>query len=107
MGPDSILHRAFSEVFSDPLALTFDDIEHSTRAPHYRTFGASAAHHPLRSHGVSFEEATEVFGDPLALTFDDIEHSTGEPRYLTFGVSAASRSVVVAHTQPRHPFSGP
>ncbi len=35
------------EVFGDPLALTFDDVEHSTREPRHLTFGLSAANRPL------------------------------------------------------------
>ena len=35
------------EVFGDPLALTFDDIEHSADEPRYLTFGLSAANRPL------------------------------------------------------------
>ena len=36
-----------TEVFGDPLALTFDDVEHSTREPRYLTFGVSVANRPL------------------------------------------------------------
>lgn len=35
-----------TEVFGDPLALTFEDVEHSIREPRYLTFGVSAANRP-------------------------------------------------------------
>lgn len=36
-----------TEVFGDPLALTFEDHEHSTHERRYLTFGLSAAGRPL------------------------------------------------------------
>jgi uncharacterized DUF497 family protein len=35
------------EVFGDPLALTFDDVEHSADEPRYLTFGLSASGRPV------------------------------------------------------------
>ena len=49
----------------------------------------------LKSHGVSFDEATTVFGDILAMNMmPDPDHSEGEQRFLVLGTSAASRLVV-------------
>jgi uncharacterized protein len=50
----------------------------------------------LRSHGVTFLEASEVFADPLSLTVADPGHSRDERRFLVFGESAAGRRLVVA-----------
>ena len=52
----------------------------------------------LRSHGVSFQEASTVFGDPLAGTIPDSLHSTDEPRFVTIGMTTGQRLVAVAHT---------
>lgn len=51
----------------------------------------------LRSHGVSFAEATSVFLDPAALTFNDPDHSDEEEREITIGVSARQRILFVSH----------
>src|SRR5688572_486960 len=53
----------------------------------------------LRSHGVSFAEASSVFGDPLAGTVFDPDHSEDEPRFITIGQSTSRRLVVVVHTE--------
>jgi uncharacterized DUF497 family protein len=51
----------------------------------------------LRTHKVSFDEATSVFTDPFALTFDDPDHSQEERRYVTIGTSSKQRIVFLAH----------
>jgi hypothetical protein len=53
----------------------------------------------LKSHGVSFDEATSVFGDILAMNMPDPDHSEGEQRFLVLGMSAASRLVVVSYAE--------
>lgn len=53
----------------------------------------------LRSHGVSFEEASTALEDELSLTGDDPDHSIDEVRYITFGISSAGRLLVVSHTE--------
>ena len=40
----------------------------------------------LKTHGVTFGEATEVFYDPYALEAYDIEHSTIEARFFIIRV---------------------
>jgi uncharacterized protein len=55
----------------------------------------------LRSHGVSFEEASTVFGDPLAATVPDPDHSLSEARFVTIGQSASQLLIVVVHTDRR------
>jgi uncharacterized DUF497 family protein len=53
----------------------------------------------LKSHGVSFDEATSVFGDILAMNMPDPDHSEGERRFLVLGMSAASQLVVVSYAE--------
>jgi uncharacterized protein len=55
----------------------------------------------LRSHGISFAEASTAFHDPLSLAISDPDHSGREERYLLLGSSTAGRLVVVAHTVRR------
>ena len=52
----------------------------------------------LKTHDVSFEEASTVFGGSRTVTFFDPDHSDDEDRYLTFGESDANRLLVVVHT---------
>ncbi len=52
----------------------------------------------LKSHAVSFEEASTVFGDTLSRTIDDPLHSEDEDRYVIVGQSAQGRLLVVVHT---------
>ena len=54
----------------------------------------------LRTHRVSFEEATTAFDDELSLTIPDPAHSVGEARYLLLGQTSRHRLVVVAFTEP-------
>jgi hypothetical protein len=51
----------------------------------------------LKTHKVSFREATTVFTDLLALTFDDPDHSLNEKRFITIGTSSKGRVVFLAH----------
>jgi uncharacterized DUF497 family protein len=52
----------------------------------------------LRTHGVSFEEASTVFADLDALDSADLLHSQREPRFLRIGLSAIGRVLIVAYT---------
>lgn len=52
----------------------------------------------LKSHKVSFEEASTVFGDTLSRTIDDPRHSEDEDRYVIVGQSVQGRLLVVVHT---------
>jgi uncharacterized DUF497 family protein len=53
----------------------------------------------LRTHHVSFDEASTVFGDILARIFDDPDHSSDEARALIVGFSARDRLMVVSFTE--------
>jgi hypothetical protein len=53
----------------------------------------------LKTHGVSFDEASTTFGDPLAITIGDPLHSKGEQRYVLIGQSQQNRLLVVVHTE--------
>ncbi len=51
----------------------------------------------LKTHGISFTEATTVFDDPNCLIMDDDEHSIGEARFLILGYSIGNRLLLVVH----------
>lgn len=53
----------------------------------------------LRTHKVSFDEATTVFSDPFSITIPDPDHSTGEERYIDIGTSDKGRLLVVSYTE--------
>ena len=53
----------------------------------------------LRSHKVSFEDATTAFGDPLALHMPDPDHSLLEERFLLLGLSHQLRLLVVSYME--------
>jgi uncharacterized protein len=53
----------------------------------------------LRTHGVSFAEASTVFGDPLGVTVPDPGHSTEEDRYIIVGVSHRARYLLIAFVE--------
>jgi uncharacterized DUF497 family protein len=53
----------------------------------------------LRTHGVSFAEASTVFGDPLGATVPDPGHSTDEDRNIVVGVSHRARYLLVAFVE--------
>jgi uncharacterized DUF497 family protein len=51
----------------------------------------------LRTHGVSFDEATTVFGDGNARLKHDPDHSQEEDRFILLGLSARLRLLIVCH----------
>ena len=53
----------------------------------------------LRSHGVSFEEASTVFGDTHSITVHDPLHSDQEDRFVDIGMSAKLRILIVVYTE--------
>jgi len=53
----------------------------------------------LRTHKVSFDEATTVFSDPFSITIPDPDHSTDEQRYIDIGTSDKGRLLVVSYTE--------
>lgn len=53
----------------------------------------------LRSHGISFEEASTVFGDTRSITVHDPLHSDAEDRFVDIGMSAKLRILVVVYTE--------
>ena len=52
----------------------------------------------LRTHRVSFDEASTAFGDWHSVTVPDPEHSSAELRYYLLGMSDRGRLLVVCHT---------
>ena len=52
----------------------------------------------IRTHGVSFDEASTSFRDPLSRTIGDPLHSEDEERYVLIGQSIGGRLLVVVHT---------
>ena len=53
----------------------------------------------LKTHGVSFDEASTAFRDPLSVTIADPLHSEDEERLVLIGHSHRHRLVVVIHTE--------
>ena len=53
----------------------------------------------IKTHGISFDEASTAFRDPLSRTIDDPLHSEGENRFVLMGQSIRGRLLVVAHTE--------
>ncbi|WP_072781067.1 BrnT family toxin [Duganella sacchari] len=51
----------------------------------------------LRTHGVSFEEASTVFDDPRGGLRFDLSHSDLEDRFLQLGRSSQDRLLLVSH----------
>ena len=51
----------------------------------------------VKSHKLSFEEASTVFYDDKAIEFFDPDHSIKEDRFLMLGVSWRLRVVVVCY----------
>ena len=51
----------------------------------------------VKSHKLSFEEASTVFSDDKAIEFFDPDHSKKEDRFLMLGVSWRLRVVVVCY----------
>ena len=56
------------------------------------------AEYNLKTHKVSFPEATTVFGDPLGMTVQDPDHSVDESRFVTIGHSDRNQLLIVSHT---------
>ena len=53
----------------------------------------------VRSHRVTFDEATTVFSDPFSLTILDAGHLAAEKRYIDLGISDKMRVLVVVYTE--------
>ena len=53
----------------------------------------------VRTHGVSFDEASTAFHDPLSRTIDDPLHSDNEERLVLIGQSMEGRLLVIVHTE--------
>jgi len=52
----------------------------------------------LKSHGVSFHEASTVFLDPLSMSFYDPDHSNAEDRFITLGMATTGKLLFISHT---------
>jgi hypothetical protein len=52
----------------------------------------------IKTHGVSFDEASTAFRDPLSQTIDDPLHSSDEERFVLIGRSISGRLLVIVHT---------
>lgn len=53
----------------------------------------------IRTHEVSFDEATTVFEDPFFVIATDEDHSFEEKRFVILGKSKAGRLLVVAYAE--------
>ena len=53
----------------------------------------------LKTHAVSFDEASTAFRDPLSVTIADPLHSEDEERFVLIGQSHRHRLLVVIHTE--------
>jgi len=53
----------------------------------------------LKTHVVSFDEASTAFRDPLSVTIADPLHSEDEERLVLIGYSHRHRLLVVIHTE--------
>jgi uncharacterized protein len=52
----------------------------------------------VKTHGVSFDEASTAFRDPLSQTIGDPLHSDDEERFVLIGRSIQGRLLVIVHT---------
>jgi hypothetical protein len=52
----------------------------------------------VRTHGISFDEASTAFRDPLSRTIADPLHSEDENRFVLVGRSMRGQLLVVVHT---------
>jgi uncharacterized DUF497 family protein len=52
----------------------------------------------VKTHGISFDEASTAFRDPLSRTINDPLHSEDEERVVLIGHSVRGRLLVVVHT---------
>ena len=53
----------------------------------------------VKTHGVSFDEASTAFRDPLSRTIGDPLHSDDEERLVLIGQSIEGRLLVIVHTE--------
>lgn len=53
----------------------------------------------VRTHGISFDEASTAFRDPLSRTIADPLHSEDEGRFVLIGQSIRGRLLVIVHTE--------
>ena|SRR3990172_9386320 len=53
----------------------------------------------IKSHGVSFDEASTAFSDTLSLAIYDPLHSESEDRFILIGNSHNNRLLVVVHAE--------
>ncbi|MEK6726184.1 MAG: BrnT family toxin [Deltaproteobacteria bacterium] len=53
----------------------------------------------IKSHGLSFDEASTGFSDILSLAIYDPLHSETEDRFILIGTSHSNRLLVVIHTE--------
>ena len=53
----------------------------------------------VKTHGISFDEASTSFRDPLSQTMDDHLHSEDEERLVLIGRSMQGRLLVIVHTE--------
>jgi uncharacterized DUF497 family protein len=53
----------------------------------------------VKTHGISFDEASTAFRDPLSRTIDDPLHSKDEERSVVIGRSIEGRLLVIVHTE--------
>ena len=53
----------------------------------------------IKTHGVSFDEASTAFKDTLSLTIYDPLHSDKEDRFILIGNSYKNRLLVIVHTE--------
>ena len=53
----------------------------------------------VKSHGISFDEASTAFRDPLSRTIADPLHSEEEERFVLIGRSIEGRLLVIVHTE--------
>ena len=53
----------------------------------------------IKTHGVSFDEASTAFRDPSSRTIGDTLHSEEEERFVLIGHSIRVRLLVIVHTE--------
>lgn len=53
----------------------------------------------VKTHGISFDEASTAFRDPLSRTIGDPLHSDDEERLVLIGQSIEGRLLVIVHTE--------
>jgi uncharacterized protein len=53
----------------------------------------------VKTHNITFDEASTAFRDPLSQTIDDPLHSEDEERLVLIGRSLQGRLLVIVHTE--------